>query len=845
MAEGSSASVKVGTCETRLAIFGPLRHIESHPPPGSFVTSADSPLANALIGRYTIERQLGQGGMATVYLAQDLKHKRPVALKVLHPELTAALGPERFLREVETTARLDHPHILPVFDSGEAQGLLWYTMPYVEGESLRERLRREGQLPIDDALRIAREVAEALDCAHRHAIVHRDIKPENILLAEGHARVADFGVARALEMGDRGKLTETGMAVGTPAYMSPEQATGGRVDARTDVYALGCVLYEMLAGEPPFTGPSPQAVIAKRLSGEVPSLLRVRPAIPGELAHSVAKALAPLAADRFQTAREFAQALTAGHLSKSASETVTAAHKREPRSSVRLGLAVALSLLLTVVVGILFWQWSRGTEGPAAAAPPKGVQAVPSSPEFSFSPQPSVAVLPLTNLSPDRANEYFSDGMTEELITALGRVKGLRVAARASSFAFKGRPLDIGEASRKLHVGAVLDGSVRRAGNRLRVTAELVDARDGSRLWADQYDRQLKNVFAVQDELARAIVGALRIPLKLASSSDTALVKPATADVDAHDLYLQGRFLWNQRTREALLRAAQYFERAVGRDSAYAQAYAGLADTYVVLPYFGAVRPTKAFATAKRAAERALALDSTLAEAHTSLAEVRMIGDYDWPGAEEEYRRAIALDPNYATAHQWYANYLGAVGRLDEAVAEAERAHALDPLSRVIAIDLVNQLMATHHYDDALRELRTILELDPNYALTHDGLCSLYLVRRAPRQAVAECERAEGLVASDRGAGRLAYAYAAAGDRARAAAILGELEARRRRAYVRPTAIAMAHLGLGDTATAFAWLDSAVAEHDPGVIYLSGGPLWDPMHGERFARLRTRMGLPP
>jgi tetratricopeptide (TPR) repeat protein len=365
-------------------------------------------------------------------------------------------------------------------------------------------------------------------------------------------------------------------------------------------------------------------------------------------------------------------------------------------------------------------------------------------------------------------------------------------------------------------------------------------------LWSETYDRELADVFQVQDELARAIVDALRVELRLTSRAHSALIKPGTADLAAHDLYLKGRFLWNQRTYESLLKAADYFERAIARDSAYAQAYAGLADTYLMLPVYGPARPREAYPKAKAAALRALALDSTLAEAHTSLAYVRAFGDYDWPGAEAEYRRALALDPNYATAHQWYGESLEAHGRFEEALAELERARVLDPLSRIISVLLGNTLRAARRYDDALRQLRATLELDPSFAYTHFYLCWVYLFKRLPHDAVAECERGAELSGRNlvEGMALLAHAYAASGERAKATAILRELEARSRREYVSPYAIALTHLALGDTDRTFAWLDSAVTARDPLLRINILDPTLDPLHADaRFARLRARMNL--
>jgi serine/threonine-protein kinase len=468
--------------------------------------------------------------MATVYLAHDLRHDRSVALKVLRPELAHAMGADRFLREIRLCARLQHPHILGVHDSGEANGQLWFTMPFVDGETLRSRLAREKRLPVGDALRITAEVADALTYAHGHGVIHRDIKPENILLGGNHALVADFGIARALAGGEAGKrvggkeeaderLTETGMSLGTPHYMSPEQSVGERdLDARTDVYSLGCVLYEMLAGEPPFTGPNPQSVLAKRLKEPVPHVSSTRE-VPPAVDHAVTRALARAPADRFASAAEFADALRAPAVHSGSSTAPVISHQL---SGKRRWIAALIGVVLLVVVGG-YIALSRGRSG------------TPGRPA-------SAAVLPFTDLSPGKDQEYFSDGLTEELITSLSRVEGIRVAARTSSFQFKGQPADVRKVGRRLEVGAVLEGSVRKSGNRLRVTAQLSSAEDGYQLWSDSYDRELADVFAVQEEIARAIVSALRV--RLGARPDSVLAAQPTRDLEAYDLYLKGRFAW-------------------------------------------------------------------------------------------------------------------------------------------------------------------------------------------------------------------------------------------------------------------------------------------------------------
>ena len=779
----------------------------------------------ALADRYTLERELGRGGMATVYLAHDLKHDRPVALKVMHPELAATLGPARFLREIRLCARLQHPHVLAVLDSGttesEGQGQLWFTMPFVEGESLRSRLAREVQLPVADALRIGREVADGLHYAHQHGVIHRDIKPENILLSGSHALIADFGIARALAAGEErdDRLTETGMTLGTPQYMSPEQAAGERtLDSRTDIYSLGCVLYEMLAGEPPFTGPNQQAILAKRLTGPAPHLSTVRE-IPPAVDRAVARALARTPGDRFATSADFAAALETA----AQSETVP----RQPlrmtarRRGVRaIALAAGLSAALLASYLLLDRDESSSSARPASAA-----------------------VLPFVDMSPGKDQEYFSDGLTEELITSLSQVEGLRVAARTSSFRFKGQSADVREVGRSLDVGAVLEGSVRKSGNRLRIAAQLVNVADGYQLWSQAYDRELTDVFAVQEEIARAIVEALR--LKLGVAEGAALSAVPTKDLQAYDLYLKGRFAWNQRSAAALPEAVRYLEQAVARDSGFARAYAALADAYILLvPYAGASREAT-WPKARAAAAKALALDSTLAEAHTSLAYGTMIYEWDWPAAEASFRRAIAANPNYATGHHWYADFLGGRGKLEESLREMQRAHALDPLSRIIGVELGWVYYLLHRNEEAVTQIRRTLALDPNYPQGSFLLGVVFIQQGRYAEAISALRQAQELGGDyDDLAGTLVYAYARSGDRATALKLLGELTERSKRGEVGPFALAIAYTGLGETGRAIEALHRAIDQRDIFLPEDFFDPLLDPLRGDpRFGRVVERMGL--
>jgi len=577
-------------------------------------------LRTALSDSYSVDRELGRGGMATVYLAQDLKHDRVVALKVLHPELAASLGPDRFLREIKLAARLNHPHILPLFDSGEAQGFLYYVMPYVEGESLRERLDRERQLPIDEAVHHGRSIASALDYAHRQNIVHRDIKPENVMIYEGEAMVMDFGIAKALSAAGNETLTQTGMMVGTPAYVSPEQAAGEQnLDGRSDQYSLACVLYEMLTGERAFTGPTAQAVMSKRFTDTPKPVRSLRPSVPENVDRALTKAMSTDSSSRYKSSALFAQALAS---TSSTTPTDTA-----------------------------------------------------TLPQQTVSAAKSVAVLPFANMSNDPDNEYFADGMAEEIINALSKIQSLRVASRTVSFALKGKNEDLGEVGRKLHVSTVLDGSVRRMGNRLRITAQLVNVADGYQLWSDRYDREMEDVFAIQDEISQAIVKALRVILS--DEEKKAIEKARSVNVQAYDFYLRGRQFFNQLGRKNLEFAKQMFNRAIQVDPEYAVAYAGVADSCSILYMYFDARDFN-LKQADTASRKALELEPDLAEAHVARGlAVSLSRKFD--EAEQEFETAMKLDPKLFDAPYFFARARLSQGRAAEAVKLFERAATLRP----------------------------------------------------------------------------------------------------------------------------------------------------------------------
>ena len=627
-------------------------------------------LRTSLADRYAFDREIGRGGMATVYLAQDLKHDRPVAIKVLHPYLAVNLGSERFLREIQIAAQLQHPHIVPLYDSGQAGDLLYYVMPYVEGESLRQRLAREPRPSLEEALHLARTVAAALDYAHRHGVVHRDIKPENVMLHEGEAMVTDFGIAKAVSAAASDNLTQTGATVGTPAYMSPEQAGGAvDLDGRSDVYSLGCVVYEMLAGRTPFTGPTAQSIIAQCFTEPPPPLRSVRAGdgTPEWAEQAVMKALAKDPATRFATAAQFAQALKV----------------------------------------------------PGVATPP-GASAATAAPATTK----SIAVLPFVNMSADPENEYFTDGIAEEIINALTKIQALRVASRTSSFAFKGKNQDIRKVGEQLNVGTVLEGSVRKAGTKLRVTAQLVSVTDGYHLWSERYDRELQDVFAIQDEIAGNIVTALRVVLS--DQEKRAIEKAPTDNVQAYDCYLRGRQYFHQFRRTGIAFARRMFERAIEIDPSYALAYAGVADccSFLYMYWDGSKANLEG---AEAASRKALELDPELAEAHGSRGfAVSLSRRYD--EARKEFETAIRLNPKQFEAHYLYARACFQEGKLEEAVRHYEDAARVRPEDYQVPILMAAPLKGLGREQEMLAALRRGLEVaERHLELNPDDVRALYL----------------------------------------------------------------------------------------------------------------------
>jgi len=653
-------------------------------------------LAAALADRYRIERGpdgelclLGRGGAATVYLAHDVRHDRQVALKVVHPELVASVGSERFLREIRFIARLSHPHILPLFDSGEADGTLYYVMPYLRGETLRRRLAREGKLPIADAIRIAREVALALDYAHRANVIHRDIKPENILLEDDQAVVADFGVATAMEAAaEPDRLTQTGLAVGTPAYMSPEQAGGAtQLDGRSDLYSLGCVLYEMLGGEPPYTGSTPQSVMTQQVIAPLPPLRARRPDVPEPVDRVLCKALAKEPSDRFATAAEFTTALESA-----GSGVGRDAHESRPR--LRAPMVALIALVAAAGLGLALSLTGRGER---AAETPR------------------IAVLPFANLGPAE-DRYFSDGITEEITSRLAMLPSLGVISRSSADQYRGADKPIKRIGRELGVDYVLEGSVRweKSGDksRVRVTPQLIRVADDQHLWAAQYDETLEEVFQVQSRIAEQVASALDLALQ--QPEHEALAAKPTDNLRAYDLYLRGNdYLAHPADPDGPQKAEEMYTRATGLDPRFALAFARLARAHMWQFQFMDRTPER-LAKARSAVDSALRLQPRLPEAHLALGQIHYWGELDYPRALAELRIAQAREPNNSDLAWLRGLVERRVGQWNAAIADLSRAVELDPKSVFKNLDLFEVYLWRRDYREAERHLSRALELEPD-----------------------------------------------------------------------------------------------------------------------------------
>ncbi len=747
-------------------------------------------LRAALADRYRIERELGKGGMATVYLAHDLKHDRKVAIKVLRPELAAVLGAERFLAEIRVTANLQHPNLLPLFDSGSAGGFLYYVMPYVQGETLRARLTREGQLEVEETIRLVTVLANALDYAHTQGVIHRDLKPENILLQAGQPVIADFGIALAVAQAGGSRVTETGLSLGTPHYMSPEQASGDReLGPRSDQYALAAVTYEMLSGEPPHTGPTSQIIIARLMTESPRSLRATRSTIQPSVDRAVTRGLAKTPADRFPDCGSLARALVSG-----------------PPPGRRLtGVLVGAVLLLAALAGTaLVFRKDQATSSDA---------------------EQSLAVLPLANLSGDPADDYFGIGLAEEMTRAIART-GVRVIGRVSAGALQAKGLDERAIAKQLGVTSLLTGTVQRSSGQVRISVTLVSS-DGAVRWSDRFDRPLANVFAVQDEIADTVAATLLGSLKQPTVTSTR--RAETSDPEAHALFLQGQVLFNRRGAPNLRQAIVLFQRAVARDPRYARAQASLAMSLAVLPAYVADSTTEILTSAVAAAQRAIAMDSTIAESYTALGYgYSLLGEVQ--RAELNFRRALALDSTVASTWGWYGLLSGRLGRYQEAQAQVMRGRELEPASMIARIWEAQILYQGRRFAEAESVSSETMAMDSSFMLAWTWKANALLQMGQAAQAVALLERQVALLPperTDEAHGLLAYAYAFAGRDRDARQTIAAIKARAGGRLPAIGSVAAALEELGDHEAAVALLRQAIARHDTWVVQFPQSARYD------------------
>jgi TolB-like protein/Flp pilus assembly protein TadD len=733
------------------------------------------------ISQYRILEKLGEGGMGIVYKAQDTKLGRLVALKFLSNHLTAdEEDKKRFLDEAKAASALDHPNICTVYEIGETRdGQLFIAMAYYDGETLKTRMER-GPLRVEEAITIILQIAQGLANAHRRGGFHRDIKPANILITkDGQAKIVDFGLAK---LSGQAKITKAGATLGTVAYMSPEQVLGESVDYRTDIWSLGVVLYEALTGHLPFKGEYEQGVMYRIINEDPELLTNSRSDLPIELERIVEKSLAKSPDRRYQHLEEMSADL-------------------------------------------------------------ENLAAQPSQTQPRQKSLPSIAVLPFVNMSADAENEYFCDGLAEELLNALAKIDALHVAARTSAFSFKGKETDVREIGRKLNVRSVLEGGVRKVGDRVRITVQLINVADGYHLWSERYDRRMEDIFDVQDEISLAIVDALKV--KLLGTQKAAVLKRYTASTEAYQLYLKGRFFWSKRSKNALQTAIQCFEQAIERDELYAPAWAGIADSYNLLIDYEGISRKEIYPKARAAVNKALEIDDQLAEAHTSLGMLIMLNEWDWLRAEKEYRLGISLNPNYATAHHWYSEWLLYSGRIADAIQEISRAVDLDPLSPAILKDKGLTLYYARDYDGALEYARKTLELDPDFVSVHRLLSIAYQGKGMFTEAIAENQRWDELSGNAAEATvSLAQCYAAFGKRDQALKLIESMYPENLSGGNLLRGIALVYAALGENDMAFTWLEKGYEQRAESLTTLKVDPKVDSLRSDpRFVSLLKKVGL--
>jgi serine/threonine protein kinase/Tfp pilus assembly protein PilF len=783
--------------------------------------------------RYQIIEELGKGGMGKVYRALDKKLNEEVALKLIKPEISAdEKTVERFRNELRMARKISHRNVGRMYELMEHMGIHYITMEYISGQDLRSLIRQTGKLTTEKAISIAKEICEGLAEAHRLGVIHRDLKPSNILVdKQGDAKIMDFGIARLLK--SKG-TTGTRHMIGTPEYMSPEQIDAdGDIDQRSDIYSLGVILYEMLTGRVPFGGDTPLSVAYKHKNKKPTNPRDFNAQITNELSVLILKCLEKNKEARYQSAGEIRSQLE--EIEKGLLIPVIISPQKKPLTSKEITVEfrlkkffIPIAAIVVLALGaIAVWQLFLKTPAVLLSAG-----------------KPIIAVLPFSDLSPQKDQAYFCDGMTDEIITKLSRLQGWKVMNKTSVMRYKDTDKNIKEIGQELGVTSILEGSIRKEEDDIRVTAQLINVEDGFHLWSEIYDRKLERIFAIQNDIAENIVSALK--QKLTPEEKERLQKKTTENIDAYNLYLQGRYYWGQRTREAMPKSVEQFQQALEIDPNYALAYSGLADCYIA----GGGRhldlsAKEAYARAREAAQKALELDETLAEAHTSLAGVLTSYFWYWERAENEFIRAIELNPSYATARIWYAEHLWSIGRHDVSVQQARLALELDPLSPMISTSLGVALHFAREYDQAIQQYQQTLVANPNFQRAIYWLGLSYLKKEMFPEAIEQFQRVLRLSGDSVDKAALGYALAQAGQRNEAEEVLRQLEELSTQRYVSPVDMAMIHIGLEDNERAIEDLERAYEEHADRMSWIKVNPVFDPLRSDlRFQSILQRMNFP-